>query len=1384
MNNRLLLPLLVLLMVKVNLTFAQRVTVDGSQFKKESQTLFLSGINSPWQNDDQFRIDFLGTDHFDLAYWQNEFDNMAANNVNTVRIWVHGRGNHTPAYDPNGFVLSPTTQFYDHMDAVIDLAAEKEIYVLVTMWSFDMLLKQGNGQPGSDFFSAHRATMTDVNKTISYVSNFLAPVVDRYKDNPYILGYDIINEPEHIWENANDLVDGAVSRDQVIAFIARCAAKIHEASGNQNLVTVGSKWSVYNSDRYIGFGGIPFAGDNFSDQDLQAQFNDADAFLDFYSMHWYQWQSTGAPFIETAVALFPNVTKPIVITEFPGLDLPNNDCGCTCATPGVCDFSIDLNDTYEAVLSNGFAGITAWRNGQENDFFGQSSVIYEATNYLASIRPDLVFPEIVEQIAPQNLVISNVTATSFHLTWDPLVGASGVNVFLVDDTNGSGDVYLTTLPGDATNYAYSGVEGSITLTEGNSYTAKVQALPDDDFNAYASASVTTQSVEQTAPPQNLQITNRTDEGFRLSWDPLTGTSGVNVFIVDVTNGGGDTYITTLPASATFFDYSGTYGNVTVTPGNEYEAKIQALPDQDFNAFTAVSVIAGREILEQSAPTNLAIADVTDSSFVLSWTPLTGASGINVFLVDETSGSGDVYLTTLPGDATSYAYSGTEGSLTIVGENDYTAKVQALPDADFNAFAGISVRTVAPIVDQNAPQNLATSNVTRTSFLLTWDPLVGASGVNVFLAEVDGGSGDVYLTTLPGDATSYSYSGTEGSLTIVGGTRYRAKIQALPDENFNAFAEVSVTTLPPITEQVAPQNLQIGNVTENSFQLTWDPLVGASGVNVFLVDETNGSGDVYLTTLPGDATSYSFSGTEGSVTIVGSNRYLAKVQALPDADFNAFAEAAVETLPPITEQVAPQNLQISDVTDSSFVLTWDPLVGASGVNVFLVDETNVSGDVYLTTLSGEATSYAYSGTEGSVTITGGNRYVAKVQALPDADFNAFAEIAVQTLDEVIDQVAPQNLTITDVTDSSFMLSWDPLVGATGVNVFLAEVDGGSGDVYLTTLPGDATSYAYAGTEGSLTIVGGTRYRAKIQALPDADFNGFAETSVETLPTEVEQEAPQNLMITDVTDSSFILSWDALVDASGVNVFLVDETNGSGDVYLTTLPGDATSYAYSGTEGSLTIVGGTRYRAKIQALPDADFNGFAELELSTPTPLPAAPTGLSVDRGVRSFTVSWDKVENATAINVFIVHPRTQKDFLVATIDGEATSYFFSRYYDHGRIRITPFREYTVKIQALPAAADGSTSEVKVERKVNYNRPGRLPYWLKAYPNPVYRYLYLKNYSWSVQLDKVVIRNAAGKEINQYAAARRIDMSKLRRGVYIAEFVDTEGNIVATIRLYKY
>lgn len=349
------------------------VSIGGNKFYVNGKEIFFNGTNEPWQKQADYSLDFLGR-NFDATYWNTIFQRCKDNHINLVRIWIHGAGNYSPSLNGGGVVTGATTKFWQDMDNLVSIAAAKKIYIMPTFWSFDMVKDQG-----SNNYNQYRQIINDVNKTVWYTQYFLVPFVQRYNNQPYVMGYDICNEPEHIWRDANC---GNLARNNVVRFLAYCAAAINQATSKP--VTVGSMWILFNSDRYLGWDS--YAGNNYSNASLQAQYNNANAFLDFNSPHWYQWQSSGGPFNTTIGYWLDNGNKPALIGETYGGNVTPSTQG---NTPW---YNITMANYYKNSYANGYAGVCGWRNPWENDGYGTFAGVASGTNDFYANHPTLVNP--------------------------------------------------------------------------------------------------------------------------------------------------------------------------------------------------------------------------------------------------------------------------------------------------------------------------------------------------------------------------------------------------------------------------------------------------------------------------------------------------------------------------------------------------------------------------------------------------------------------------------------------------------------------------------------------------------------------------------------------------------------------------------------------------------------------------------------------------------------------------------------------------------------------------------------------------------------------------------------------------------------------------------
>lgn len=345
----------------------QKVVISGNQFTVDGKTIWFNGINTPWHK----FVDF-GRADFEAAWWEGEFARYADNHINLARVWIHCSGEVSPDIDANGYVSGASALFWEHMDKLFEASRTHQVYLLPALFSFD-ITKQSYSTSAQ-----WRAFIQDPANIQSYIDNVLIPLVQRYEDEPYLLGWEICNEPEWMFENSEH---GPQSFADVQRFHALLAAAIHNNSNSY--VTTGSAAPKWNSPIYDSWG--ENEGNMFSDAALRASGADTAAFLDFYQYHWYPWQSEwmASPFTQTTAA-YEVDDRPVIVGESEGND--------------VCDAFVcmTVSEMYENAYLNGFDGVCAWKTPQ-NDGHGTFENIAAATNAFHQKYPGLVYPDGGEQ---------------------------------------------------------------------------------------------------------------------------------------------------------------------------------------------------------------------------------------------------------------------------------------------------------------------------------------------------------------------------------------------------------------------------------------------------------------------------------------------------------------------------------------------------------------------------------------------------------------------------------------------------------------------------------------------------------------------------------------------------------------------------------------------------------------------------------------------------------------------------------------------------------------------------------------------------------------------------------------------------------------------------
>ena len=337
--------------------------------------------------------------------------------------------------------------------------------------------------------------------------------------------------------------------------------------------------------------------------------------------------------------------------------------------------------------------------------------------------------------APSNLAASNVTETTVDLNWTAST----------DDNSVAGyDVYQ-----DGTFYStVTGTNVTVTgLSEATTYSFYVIAKDDADQESDESntVSVTTDEyVDDEAPtaPTGLAASNVAETTIDLNWTASTDNVGVTAY---------DVYM-----NGTFYaTVVGTSANVTgLTASTTYSFYVVAKDAADNVSAQSNSVSVttdeGNDVEAPTAPTSLAVSNVTETTVDLNWTASTDNVGVTAY---------DVYQ-----DGSFYA-TVTETSANVTGLSEATTYSFYVVAKDAAGNVSAQSNSVSVTTDEGddveaptAPTSLAASNVTETTVDLNWTAStdnVGVTGYDVYQ------DGSLYSSVT---GTTVSVSGLTASTT--------------------------------------------------------------------------------------------------------------------------------------------------------------------------------------------------------------------------------------------------------------------------------------------------------------------------------------------------------------------------------------------------------------------------------------------------------------------------------------------------------------------------------------------------------------------------------------------------------------------------------------------
>ncbi|XP_026128063.1 fibronectin-like isoform X25 [Carassius auratus] len=506
------------------------------------------------------------------------------------------------------------------------------------------------------------------------------------------------------------------------------------------------------------------------------------------------------------------------------------------------------------------------------------------------------------------------------------------------------------------------------LTPGVEYTYSVQPV----INGHEQGNpIIRRVVTQPDPPADIDFTNVTEDSAVIIWStPRAQVTGYRLFLtVEGSN----------PKQLRIPGRMSQYTLINLQPDTEYTATLHA----EKGNVLSVGLIASFTTLQQMGIAPHFSTDVTDTSIIVSWTPV---PKIGYKLTVRPSQGGEA-----PRDTISES-----GSVHISGLTpgvEYTYSVQ--PVINGHEQGSPIIRRVVTLQPMgNAPD--FSTDVTDTSIIVSWTP-VPKIGYKLTVRPSQGGEA-------PRDTISES-----GSVHISGltpGVEYTYSVQPV----INGHEDGNPIIRRVVTQPDPPTDIDFTNVTEDSAVIIWSaPRAQVTGYRLFLT--VQGSNPKQLR-IPGRTSQYTL------INLQPDTEYTVTLHAEKGNVLSEGSIASFTTLQPMGK--APDFS--TDVTDTSIIVSWTPV---PKIGYKLTVRPSQGGEAPRDTIS-ESGSVHISG------LTPGVEYTYSVQPVINGheDGNPIIRRVVTQPDP------PTDIDFTNVTEDSAVIIWStPRAQVTGYRLFL-------------------------------------------------------------------------------------------------------------------------------------------------------------------------------------------------------------------------------------------------------------------------------------------------------------------------------------------------------------
>uniref|UniRef100_A0A669CQ83 Collagen alpha-1(XII) chain n=1 Tax=Oreochromis niloticus TaxID=8128 RepID=A0A669CQ83_ORENI len=821
--------------------------------------------------------------------------------------------------------------------------------------------------------------------------------------------------------------------------------------------------------------------------------------------------------------------------------------------------------------------------------------------------------------APTDLVTSEVTQSSFRATWTPPDGP--VDQFRV--------TYVMAAGGPTEEVLVDGSVNTIVLQ-------KLSHLTEYIVNVYSVVgemdSEPLKGTETTLPlytAKNMNVYDETSVSMRVSWDGAVGATGYMLL-----------YNSVNASEPQLENELRVGGDVTSTqlekliPNTAYNIRIYAL----YGEATSESLEGMGVTLPRPAAGQLRISDVTHSTMRLNWDAAPGP--VRKYYITYKPEEGEAKEIEVNGDITTLELS------SLISQTEYDVAVTPIyDDGPATPMLGSAITDVVP-----APKNLRFSEVTQSSFRVTWEH--GGPDVSLYrLGWSKRGDSDFQYAILSSDETSNVLENLDPD------TEYSVTVTAIyPDESESEDLMGNERTLPP----EPPKNLRVFNATTTTLTAKWEPAPGTVQ-------------NYKITYRP-------VAGGEALTTQVGGKKTSVILQKLePDTPYSVSVAAVYPT--GISKDISEEgrtkplgfvrNLQVTDPTTSTLNVRWLPPEGNVREYIVIWVPT-AGGEQDVDSVPGTATSTVLKNLDPNTEYT-----VTVVPVYPEMEGKPMSENGkTNPLGGV------KNLKVYNPTTNTLNVRWEPATGQVQQYRVVYAPFTGARPSESVLVPGSINN-AFLDN-----LIPDTPYSVSVTALYADGEGSLVKDNGKTLP----RAGPRNMRVFDATTSTLTIGWD---HAEGpVRQYRIAYAPMTGDPIT-----------------EFTVVPGNRNNAMLQnLLPDTPYNITVEaiyaegpggsLNGNGRTIDMLGPRNLRIsDEWYTRFRVAWDPVSAPIQGYRLIYTPAGMNqpiDFFV----GDVSSYTLTNLQPGTTYDVKVLAQYTSGVSA-PLIGQGTTLYLNVTNIETYN-----------------------------------------------------------------------------------